>query len=320
MALVLKHMTCTWGLGSRKQTIVEDLSLRLEQGELVALVGRKRSGKTTALNAIAGLSGLSSGTIQIDGKPMSKLWLFRGARTRARSIGLVTKEPLLIPEMTVLENVMLPLHHRFMSGKKKQARAKEVLRAVGLKGKGRFYPRELTAFEQQLVCTARAMVHTPQYLLFDEPTACLDGNQAERYMELLEVLASANYGILVATYSKRVASHCMRIVPISGEPAVDAAATAIDTSSQQEAEPGHTLAGGQEEADAGFVGRIGDGIPTKVEMESILEQQKASHELEEQKRREAYEKDEMGVFSAEEQDLLWEQKLSENISDFLKED
>lgn len=244
MALEAKNITCSFGMGKKKHVVVDQISFFVEPGEMVALVGRKRSGKSTLLNVFSGLNRADSGQYFVDGRRLRGGALFRGSRLRHTKLGMVTKAPMLISEYTVLENTMLPLHHRFfLSNKKKQRMAKEALRAVGLKGKGRYYPHELSVLEQQLVCTARAIVHHPVYLLADEPTACLEGEDAERYLGLMEVLCSAGYGILIATYSKRVAGHCDRIVPITGEQIPDSVPVNLTSQTEVEAVPGHTLAG-----------------------------------------------------------------------------
>lgn len=287
MALEAKNITCSFGHGEKRETVVEGLSFLVEEGEMVALVGKKRSGKSTVMNVLAGLGRASSGECSIDGKRLSGSRLAGGSGLRAAKIGVITKTPMLVSEFTVYENIMLPLHHKFMSRKNKQRRAKEVLRAVGLKGKGKYYPHELSILEQQLVCTARALVHDPAYLLADEPTACMEGGDVERYLDLLEVLCSAGKGILIATYSKRVASRCRRIVPITGEELPAAA-----------------------------------GAPSeKSALQTILEEQAELSAAEERRAREAYEKDELrDIAIAEDFDMEFEQKLGNHIEGYMQEE
>ncbi len=223
MALEVRALNKAFGIGNSRTQILKRFSMRVEDGEMVAIVGKKRSGKTTLMNILSGMSLPDSGTYSIDGKPLQLKNPFAMAKHRRRRVGVITREPLLVQDMTVYENIMLPLFHRFMSAKEKQRRAKELLRSLGMKGMGKYYPRELTELEQQKVCAARAMITEPKYLLADEPTGCLQSSDVDRFLDFLEVLNSAGYTIIIATHSKRVASRCRRLIPIVGyEPAENA--------------------------------------------------------------------------------------------------
>lgn len=324
MALEAKNITCAFGHGEKRETVVEGLSFRVEEGEMVALVGKKRSGKSTVMNVLAGLGRAASGECSVDGKRLSGGRLTGGSGLRAAKLGVITKTPMLISEFTVYENIMLPLHHKFMSGKNKQRRAKEVLRAVGLKGKGKYYPHELSILEQQLACTARALVHDPAYLLADEPTACLEGGDVERYLDLLEVLCSAGKGILIATYSKRVASRCRRIVPITGEEIPASVPVDLEANEGVAPVPGHTLAGTKPLSSM----MSGDTEPTasgavseRSALQVILEEQAELSAAEERRAREAYEKDELrDIAIAEDFDMEFEQKLGNHIEGYMQEE
>lgn len=326
MSLQAKNITCCFGHGKNRSAVVDNLSLTVEPGELVALVGKKRSGKSTLLNVLAGLNRPTSGTCLIDNKEFIGGPLFRGAHARHTKIGVITKAPMLVSEYTVYENVMMPLHHQwFKSNKTKQKMAKEALRAVGLKGKGKFFPHELSVLEQQLVCTARAIVHHPAYLLVDEPTACLEGEEVEHYLDVLEVLCSAGYGILVGTYSKRVAGHCHRIVPITGEQIPATMSVDLNSRDDVTAVPGHTLAGTQplaavpEEESAADMTQM--AVMQKDPLQAILDEQAEISAAEEAKDREAYEKDELQDYDfAEDNDAEFEQKLGSHIEDYMQEE
>lgn len=220
MALEIRAMNKSFGVGNNRTQILKRFSMRVEDGEMVAIVGKKRSGKTTLMNILSGMSLPDSGTYSIDGKQLQLRNPFAMAKHRSRRVGVLTREPLLVEDMTVYENIMLPLFHRFMSAKEKQRRAKELLRSLGMKGMGKYYPKELTELEKQKVCAARAMITEPKYLLADEPTGCLQSSDVDRFLDFLEVLNSAGYTIIIATHSKRVASRCRRLIPIVGyEPA-----------------------------------------------------------------------------------------------------
>ncbi len=241
MALEVINLCKFYGRGEKTVRVLDDLNFRVERGELVAIAGKHRSGKSVLLNILEGLDKPSYGEVLIEGNRVTRGTFLRMGRYRSRDIGIITKEPMLLPEMTILDNVMLPLQHRFLSGKTKKKMAREALRNVGLKGKGKYYPHELTALEQQLSCTARAIVHKPKFIFADEPTACLDSNDIETYMAVLEMLATATgCGIIVATCTRRVATLCRRIIPVNGQ---NAARDEDNASTTESAVPNHTLAG-----------------------------------------------------------------------------
>jgi ABC-type lipoprotein export system ATPase subunit len=220
MGLKLMNINKSFGLGigTPRKKILDSVSMEIRDGEMVAIVGKRGSGKTTLMNIMTGLNRPDSGKYIIDGKLIGLGRTFLMANFRAKKCGIITKKSLLVPEMTIFDNITMPLNHRlFMTRKKKLKRAREVLRGLGLKGKGRFYPIEFSTLDRQKICAGRAMIAEPKYIFADEPTAGLTANDVDRYMDFLEVLNSAGYTIIVFTYSKRVASHCHRMIPVSGE-------------------------------------------------------------------------------------------------------
>lgn len=242
MALEVRGITKAFGIGNKRSTVLNRFSMTVEDGEMVAIVGKKRSGKSTLMNILGGMSRPDSGTYWVDGKQVHPWNPFAMAMLRSRKFGIITREPLLVQDMTVYENIMMPLSHRLMTNKTKTKRAKDLLRSLGMKGKGKFYPHELTELEQQKVCAARAMITEPKYLLADEPTACLVSSDVDRYLDFLEVLNSAGYTILIATHSKRVASRCHRMIPITGQEPESAEVQPVAAEEMPEV-PGHTVAG-----------------------------------------------------------------------------
>ncbi len=221
MGLKLININKSYGLGigSPRKKILDNVNMEIHDGEMVAIVGRRGSGKTTLMNIMTGLSRPDSGHYLIDGKVVSIVGrMFKMASFRAKNCGIITRDPLLVSDMTLFDNITMPLNHRFMmSRKRKLKRAREVLRGLGLKGKGRFYPTEFSVLDRQKICAGRAMIGEPKYIFADEPTGSLSAADRERFMDFLEVLNSAGYTIIVFTYSKRVAAHCQRMIPVSGE-------------------------------------------------------------------------------------------------------
>ena len=249
MSLEVINLCKIYGRGEKAQTVLSDLCFTVEQGELVALAGKKRSGKTVLLNILAGIDRPTSGEVLLDGCRVGCGTFFRLGKHRSRNVGIVTREPMLLPELTVQENVAMPLMHRLTSAKTRRKLARSALRMVGMREKANVYPHALTPYEKQLVCTARAIVHNPKYVLCDEPTACMESFEVEKYMQVLEVISAATgCAVLVATYTRRVAALCRRIIPVSGISAPQAAAVPEEVPEEL---PNHTLAGTSEETPDG---------------------------------------------------------------------
>lgn len=198
-----------------KVPIFSGFSLKVEKGDMIALVGKRRQGKTTLMQMLAGIIPVDSGEIYYEDKLVARKGRTAGlCRLRRNKIGYLTTEAILLPDLTVYENLLLAMNHKRGSTKAKKAKAKEVLKNLGLKGKGRFFPKELSTLEKQKVCVARAIINEPELLLCDEPTDILEGYGAEQMMDILEILNSAGYTIVLSTHSKRIAGRCRKVYPI----------------------------------------------------------------------------------------------------------
>lgn len=215
MAFEVRKLNKAFGVGGARRRVVKNFSMKVQDNEMVAIVGKKGSGKSTLMNILGGLIRPDSGTVTIDGHRIYYWNPFQRAMLRTKRVGIVPRDSLLISDMTIYENLLLPMGHKFMTGKRKLRRAKEVLRAVGLKGFGKYYPADLEEFEIQKVCLARAIMTNPKYLILDEPTGNLQSADVDRFMEIVEILRSSGFTIIVLTHSRRVASHCERLIPIA---------------------------------------------------------------------------------------------------------
>lgn len=195
--------------------VFSGFSLKVEKGDMIALVGKRRQGKTTLMQMLAGIIPVDSGEIYYEDKPVGRRGHTAGlCKLRRNKIGYLTTEAILMPDLTVYDNLLLAMNHKRGSTKAKKAKAKEVLKNLGLKGKGRYFPKELTTLEKQKVCVARAIINEPELLLCDEPTDILEGYGAEQMMDILEILNSAGYTIVLSTHSKRIAGRCRKVYPI----------------------------------------------------------------------------------------------------------
>jgi putative ABC transport system ATP-binding protein len=192
-------------------TIVHDVSLAIAAGESVAVVGASGAGKSTLLALLAGLEVPTGGRVLLDGQDLTKLDEDGRARLRAQRVGFVFQSFHLIPALTALENVMLPLE---LSGAPQARRAAlETLERVGLRARTSHYPRQLSGGEQQRVALARAFVTRPAVLFADEPTGNLDTITGARVGELLfELNASLRTTLVLVTHDLELSSRCNRTI------------------------------------------------------------------------------------------------------------
>jgi putative ABC transport system ATP-binding protein len=191
--------------------ILAEVSLAIRRGETVAVMGASGAGKSTLLALLAGLDEPSSGKIQLAGNELTALDEDGRAAVRARHVGFVFQSFHLVPSLTALENVMLPLE---LSGRSDaRAAALEVLGRVGLAGRVGHYPRQLSGGEQQRVAIARAFVTRPDVLFADEPTGNLDTATGERIMDLLFGLnADTGATLVLVTHDRTLAERCGRVI------------------------------------------------------------------------------------------------------------
>jgi putative ABC transport system ATP-binding protein len=194
-------------------TILDDVSLAVRAGESVAVVGASGAGKSTLLALLAGLDEPSAGEVWLDGEEISALDEDGRAAARARHVGFVFQSFHLVPSLTALENVMLPLE--LAGHADARAAAKEVLAKVGLSGRLGHYPRQLSGGEQQRVAIARAFVTSPTVLFADEPTGNLDTTTGARIEQLLfDLNAASGTTLVLVTHDRELAARCDRVIEI----------------------------------------------------------------------------------------------------------
>jgi putative ABC transport system ATP-binding protein len=193
--------------------ILSDVSIAIGRGESVAIMGASGAGKSTLLALLAGLDEPTDGTVRLAGSDLTALDEDGRAAVRARHVGFVFQSFHLLPSLTALENVMLPLELAQRGDARKDAL--EVLERVGLAGRVGHYPRQLSGGEQQRVAIARAFVTRPDVLFADEPTGNLDAATGERIMELLFGLNAASGATLVlVTHDRALADRCHRVIQL----------------------------------------------------------------------------------------------------------
>jgi predicted ABC-type transport system involved in lysophospholipase L1 biosynthesis ATPase subunit len=210
--LTARGLKRSFRIGGQKIDVLRGIDLDIAAGETVFLCGASGAGKTTLLYTIAGLETPEAGSVEFEGKTLYDLSGNALARLRNERMGFVFQSYFLLPELTALENAMLPA---LIGGKKSEARAKELLDRVGLKERFDHLPSELSGGEQQRVAIARSLVNDPSILFADEPTGNLDSKTGETIINLLLELSKADGRTLaVVTHDDRLASRGDRLIRI----------------------------------------------------------------------------------------------------------
>ncbi len=202
--------------GQKRIPVLEGISLSVAPGEHVAVIGRSGAGKTTLLNILGGLDTPTSGDVRLDGDS-----LFQGSgaarrrnRIRAAKIGFVFQSFHLMPELDIVENVLLPAMTGAVKIKSPRTRAKELLDRVGLKDRFGHLPAELSGGEQQRVALARALMSYPKIVLADEPTGNLDKLTGAEIMKLLFEVSETPFALVMVTHSQDAAALCDRVLTL----------------------------------------------------------------------------------------------------------
>ena len=204
------------------QVAVQDLSLSIESGERVAVMGPSGSGKSTLLNLIAGLDTPSEGTVSYDGVDLATLEPAALARHRLDHVGFIFQFFNLLPNLTVLENVLLPAQLAGRDDHETAARGQELLERLGLTEQAREYPAKLSGGQRQLAAIARALINQPALLLADEPTGALDTSTGDDVMALLEELGRDGRTMILVTHNPELAArHADRVVSLRDGRIVD---------------------------------------------------------------------------------------------------
>ncbi len=210
----LTNVSKTYGDSGAVQAL-HNLSLKVEQGERVAVMGPSGSGKSTLLNLICGLDKPTSGSIRLEGAELSELSDDQRTRLRREKIGMIFQTFNLLPTLNALENVALPLRLQGVRRHETEKRALAMLERVGLKVRAHHRPDELSGGERQRVAIARALVFRPPILLGDEPTGNLDSATGEEILRLLDDLhVEFNNTILLVTHNDMAAAFCDRILTL----------------------------------------------------------------------------------------------------------
>ena len=226
LVLDAQHLTKTFQSAGRRLTVIEDVDLRVAEGETCAVVGPSGSGKTTLLGLCAGLDQPTAGTVRLCGTALAPLSEDERAALRSRCVGFVFQTFRLIPTLTARENVMVPSELAGNGGATVRERAEALLEQVGLGERLNHYPAQLSGGEQQRVALARAFMVEPRILFADEPTGNLDAGTARAVEELLfDLNERAGTALVLVTHDESLADQASRQVHLRGGRVVEETGT-----------------------------------------------------------------------------------------------
>lgn len=212
--IVIKSLHKSYKMGSSSLHVLKGINFKVQEGELVAIMGSSGSGKSTLLNILGMLDVSDEGEYLLDKIEIKNLDETKAAKYRNQFLGFVFQSFNLINYKNAIENVALPLYYRGVSRRERQDSALEYLEKVGLKNWAKHLPSELSGGQKQRVAIARALVSKPKVLLADEPTGALDSKTSNEVMALIQKINNEGKTILVVTHEQDIANMCKRVVKL----------------------------------------------------------------------------------------------------------
>ena len=210
----MENINKFYQMGEQQAHVLRDVNLRIREGEYLSVLGPSGSGKSTLMNIIGCLDTASSGSYVLNGREIEDLSEEELARIRSREIGFIFQNSQLLPRLTALKNVELPLIYAGVSPRERRERALRLLEKVGLTDWRDHYPNQLSGGQQQRVAIARALVGNPSILLADEPTGALDQKTGRQVMSLFQELSDEGRTIVMITHDMNIAGYAKRVVRI----------------------------------------------------------------------------------------------------------
>ena len=207
-----RHVCKTYQMGDTLIRAANDISMKIERGEFVAIVGQSGSGKSTCMNIIGCLDVPTHGVYRLNGRDVGKMSRNELASVRNEMLGFIFQQYNLLPRLNLMENVEVPLVYAGVSRAERHARAREVLEQVGLGDKLKNRPNQLSGGQQQRVSIARALVRNPPVILADEPTGALDSHTGREVLGLLQQLHKQGHTVVLITHDNSIAVQADRII------------------------------------------------------------------------------------------------------------
>ena len=210
----IENVIKTYDMGENSVKALQGVSFTINQGEFVSIMGPSGSGKSTCMNMIGCLDRPSSGLVEINGKETAKMSEKELAELRNKTIGFVFQQYHLLPSMTVLENVMLPLRYQGIEKHIRKEMAIKALEKVGLQNRKSHRPHELSGGQKQRVAIARAMVTNPKIILADEPTGALDSETGKQVLDMFRQINATGTTIILVTHDPEIGASTNRCIKI----------------------------------------------------------------------------------------------------------
>lgn len=212
----LEHVKKMYTLGEKGFWALKGIDLEIAKGEFTAVVGKSGSGKSTLLNLLGGIDSPTEGRIIVNGNVINGLKENQLSRFRGENIGFVFQFFQLMPTLTALENVLMPMDFlKKIPASKRRERASLLLKKVGMEGHANKFPSSLSGGEQQRIAIARALANNPDIIFADEPTGNLDSNTSEEIFQLLKSLTDEGKNVIMVTHNNELAKRCKRTITIS---------------------------------------------------------------------------------------------------------
>lgn len=264
MALIeLKEVSKVYGFGDASTLALDEATLTIEKGEFVAIMGPSGSGKSTLMNVIGLLDRPSHGNFMLDGRSVSKLRPNQAARARRDTIGFIFQSFNLLPRLSVLENVALPLAYKGMSLSRRLKQASNMLERVGIQEREYFLPNQLSGGQAQCAAIARALVNNPKLIIADEPTGNLDSAASRLVMELLAEIHKTGNTVLFVTHNPELTRYATRVVYMHDGSIIHDEKTALGQVAATARKVLYTLSTTSEEDDLAGVSALMMALPTK---------------------------------------------------------
>lgn len=214
MTIALNNIIKTYQMGDTVVAALAGVSLDIREGEFTAIMGPSGSGKSTLMNILGCLDRPTSGSYMLDGQEVASLNDDELALTRNKKIGFVFQNFNLLPRITALDNVALPLVYAGVNAKERTQRAADALASVGLEKRMHHLPNELSGGQRQRVAIARALVNEPTIIMADEPTGALDTKSGDEVMEIFKTLNTYGRTIILVTHEPDIAAHAKRVIHV----------------------------------------------------------------------------------------------------------
>jgi putative ABC transport system ATP-binding protein len=264
MAVIeLKNVSKLYGFGDATTLALDEVNLSIEQGEFVAIMGPSGCGKSTLMNVIGLLDRPSHGTFSLDARKVERLRPNQAAKIRRDTVGFIFQSFNLLPRLTVLENVALPLTYKGVSVSKRTKLASQMLERVGIQKREYFMPNQLSGGQAQCAAIARALVNNPKLIIADEPTGNLDSAASRLVMELLSEIHKMGNTILFVTHNPELTRYATRVVYMHDGSIIHDEKTALGQVATTARKVLYTLPTTSEDDDMAGVSALMKALPSK---------------------------------------------------------